>query len=285
MSAGVDIGFARDNPNIRAIIWAGYSGQEGARAIADVVFGKYNPGGRLPLTWHENGYVEMLPMTSMRLRPVDNLVSRPSTLSDQGGRVGKAYDRGKGSKGHYGTAGKAGGLAGRESYHPGRGPGKTGTITGVGRASGQDVTRRVTQGRPRGGPRYFEVPNKALEVPGDSRRLHTSPGRSGRLRRVRDIRVPRPYVQILQWLDSLPIRVWFNLHHTTRKTRISDGISDGILQNSVGNRHFPTENDRRKLRRKYARRRFSDGISDGHFPAAQVRWKVRRKFSDGQLPT
>ncbi|KAK4491596.1 hypothetical protein RD792_002350 [Penstemon davidsonii] len=183
MSAGVDIGFARDNPNIRAIIWAGYSGQEGARAIADVVFGKYNPGGRLPLTWHENGYVEMLPMTSMRLRPVDNLVSRPSTLSDQGGRVGKAYDRGKGSKGHYGTAGKAGGLAGRESYHPGRGPGKTGTITGVGRASGQDVTRRVTQGRPRGGPRYFEVPNKALEVPGDSRRLHTSPGRSGRLRR------------------------------------------------------------------------------------------------------
>ncbi|KAG8385323.1 hypothetical protein BUALT_Bualt03G0030800 [Buddleja alternifolia] len=74
MSAGgVDISFARDSPNIQAIIWAGYPGQEGGHAIADVVFGRHNPGGKLPLTWFENEYTDMLPMTSMPLRPIDAL--------------------------------------------------------------------------------------------------------------------------------------------------------------------------------------------------------------------
>ncbi|XP_075088597.1 beta-xylosidase/alpha-L-arabinofuranosidase 1-like isoform X2 [Nicotiana tabacum] len=74
MSAGgIDISFAKNNPKIKSIIWAGYPGEEGGRAIADVVFGSYNPGGKLPLTWHENSYVDMLPMTSMPLRPIDNL--------------------------------------------------------------------------------------------------------------------------------------------------------------------------------------------------------------------
>ncbi|KAL7211477.1 hypothetical protein ACSBR2_014359 [Camellia fascicularis] len=74
MSAGgVDISFAKDNADINAILWAGYPGEEGGRAIADIIFGKYNPGGRLPLTWYEADYVDMLPMTSMPLRPVDNL--------------------------------------------------------------------------------------------------------------------------------------------------------------------------------------------------------------------
>ena len=45
MSAGgVDISFAKSNPKIHAILWAGYPGAEGGLAIADVVFGKYNPG-------------------------------------------------------------------------------------------------------------------------------------------------------------------------------------------------------------------------------------------------
>ncbi|KAG5254610.1 beta-D-xylosidase [Salix suchowensis] len=45
---------------------------EGGQGIAGVVFGKYNPGGRLPLAWYESSYVDMLPMTSMPLRPVDS---------------------------------------------------------------------------------------------------------------------------------------------------------------------------------------------------------------------
>ncbi|KAJ0017072.1 hypothetical protein Pint_10025 [Pistacia integerrima] len=72
-AGGVDISFAKDNTNIKSILWAGYPGEEGGQAIADVVFGNYNPGGRLPLTWFENDYVNMLPMTSMPLRPIDSL--------------------------------------------------------------------------------------------------------------------------------------------------------------------------------------------------------------------
>ncbi|KAL5226349.1 hypothetical protein ABZP36_014614 [Zizania latifolia] len=70
MSAGgVDVSFAQDNPKIGAVVWAGYPGEEGGTAIADVLFGTYNPGGRLPLTWYKNEYVNKIPMTSMALRP------------------------------------------------------------------------------------------------------------------------------------------------------------------------------------------------------------------------
>ncbi|KAJ4825741.1 hypothetical protein Tsubulata_039088 [Turnera subulata] len=72
-AGGLDISFAKNNPKIGAILWVGYPGERGGPAIADVIFGKYNPGGRLPLTWHEASYVDMLPMTSMPLRPVDSL--------------------------------------------------------------------------------------------------------------------------------------------------------------------------------------------------------------------
>ncbi|XP_058083465.1 probable beta-D-xylosidase 2 [Magnolia sinica] len=72
-AGGVDISFAKNNPKIKAILWAGYPGAEGGQAIADVVYGKYNPGGKLPLTWYNADYVDQLPITSMRLRPVDEL--------------------------------------------------------------------------------------------------------------------------------------------------------------------------------------------------------------------
>ncbi|XVF24229.1 hypothetical protein REPUB_Repub13aG0109700 [Reevesia pubescens] len=83
MSAGgVDISFPflETNPNydyinkkIKAILWVGHPGQEGGRAIADVIFGKYNPGGRLPVTWYKDEYVRRFPMDSMQLRPHDYL--------------------------------------------------------------------------------------------------------------------------------------------------------------------------------------------------------------------
>lgn len=40
-----------DNPNVTAIVWAGLPGQESGNAIADVLYGHVNPGGKSPFTW------------------------------------------------------------------------------------------------------------------------------------------------------------------------------------------------------------------------------------------
>lgn len=45
MSGGpVDITFAKNDPRIVGILWAGYPGQDGGAAIADILFGAANPG-------------------------------------------------------------------------------------------------------------------------------------------------------------------------------------------------------------------------------------------------
>ena len=45
MSGGpIDVTFAKNDPRIAGIVWAGYPGQAGGQAIADIVFGISNPG-------------------------------------------------------------------------------------------------------------------------------------------------------------------------------------------------------------------------------------------------
>lgn len=39
-----------DHPNITAVIWAGVPGQESGNGLVDVLYGSYNPSGRLPFT-------------------------------------------------------------------------------------------------------------------------------------------------------------------------------------------------------------------------------------------
>ncbi|OEL18293.1 putative beta-D-xylosidase 2 [Dichanthelium oligosanthes] len=69
MSGGpIDIAFAQNDPRIAAIIWAGYPGQAGGQAIADVIFGQHNPGGKLPVTWYPQEYLQKAPMTNMAMR-------------------------------------------------------------------------------------------------------------------------------------------------------------------------------------------------------------------------
>ncbi|XP_028781883.1 probable beta-D-xylosidase 2 [Neltuma alba] len=69
MSGGpVDVTFAKNDPRVAAILWTGYPGQAGGAAIADILFGTANPGGKLPMTWYPQDYLTNLPMTNMAMR-------------------------------------------------------------------------------------------------------------------------------------------------------------------------------------------------------------------------
>ncbi|XP_020221134.1 beta-xylosidase/alpha-L-arabinofuranosidase 1-like, partial [Cajanus cajan] len=65
---GMDVSFAKNNDKISSILWVGYPGEAGGAAIADVIFGFYNPSGRLPMTWYPQSYVDKVPMTNMNMR-------------------------------------------------------------------------------------------------------------------------------------------------------------------------------------------------------------------------
>ncbi|KDP27887.1 hypothetical protein JCGZ_18967 [Jatropha curcas] len=64
----IDVSFAKNDPRIGAILWVGYPGQAGGAAIADVLFGTTNPGGKLPMTWYPQSYIAKVPMTNMGMR-------------------------------------------------------------------------------------------------------------------------------------------------------------------------------------------------------------------------
>jgi beta-glucosidase len=52
--SGSALAMNRENENIPAIIEAWYGGQAAGTAIADVIFGDYNPAGRLPVTFYKS---------------------------------------------------------------------------------------------------------------------------------------------------------------------------------------------------------------------------------------
>ncbi|GAA0142029.1 glucosidase [Lithospermum erythrorhizon] len=66
---GMDVQFAKDNPKVTSILWVGFPGEKGGAALADVIFGCYNPSGRLPMTWYPQSYADKVAMTNMNMRP------------------------------------------------------------------------------------------------------------------------------------------------------------------------------------------------------------------------
>ncbi|XP_027085203.1 probable beta-D-xylosidase 6 [Coffea arabica] len=63
----VDVSFAEGDQQIASIIWIGYPGETGGKALSQILFGEYNPGGRLPMTWYPESFTS-IPMTDMSMR-------------------------------------------------------------------------------------------------------------------------------------------------------------------------------------------------------------------------
>ncbi|WP_291856928.1 glycoside hydrolase family 3 C-terminal domain-containing protein [Marinilabilia sp.] len=50
----VEVEEFKNHPNIKGIIWTGYNGQAQGTAMAKILFGDANPGGKLNVTWHKS---------------------------------------------------------------------------------------------------------------------------------------------------------------------------------------------------------------------------------------
>ncbi|KAK5957273.1 hypothetical protein OHC33_001645 [Knufia fluminis] len=72
------------NPNISAIMWGGYPGQDGGTALMNIILGKVAPAGRLPVTQYPGNYINEIGMLDMNLRP--------NETSGNPGRTYKWYD-------------------------------------------------------------------------------------------------------------------------------------------------------------------------------------------------
>ncbi|KAJ5490745.1 exo-1-4-beta-xylosidase xlnD [Penicillium diatomitis] len=65
----VDSSALKENKNVNALVWGGYPGQSGGKAILDILTGKRAPAGRLTTTQYPAKYAEQFPATDMNLRP------------------------------------------------------------------------------------------------------------------------------------------------------------------------------------------------------------------------
>ena len=66
---GIDLTYVRDSPQCASLLWMGYPGQSGGLALASVIFGQYNPAGRLPVTIYPSSYVTSVSMFDMAMHP------------------------------------------------------------------------------------------------------------------------------------------------------------------------------------------------------------------------
>ena len=65
----LDLSPLKNHPKVKGLLWMGYPGQSGGQALAEVLFGDYNPGGRLPHTQYPGSYLDNFSMFDMNMRP------------------------------------------------------------------------------------------------------------------------------------------------------------------------------------------------------------------------
>lgn len=65
----LDLSPIRNTSNVGALVWCGYPGQSGGQAMADVLYGTYNPGGRLPYTIYPASFTSETSMFDRFMRP------------------------------------------------------------------------------------------------------------------------------------------------------------------------------------------------------------------------
>jgi beta-glucosidase-like glycosyl hydrolase len=63
----VEVDQFKDNPNVAGIIWTGFNGQAQGTAMASILFGDVNPGGKLNSTWYKS-VNDLPPITDYNLR-------------------------------------------------------------------------------------------------------------------------------------------------------------------------------------------------------------------------
>lgn len=65
----LDLSAVKANAAIASIMWCGYPGQSGGDAIADAIFGKTNPSGKLSVTWYPQSFADTVSILDMGMRP------------------------------------------------------------------------------------------------------------------------------------------------------------------------------------------------------------------------
>ena len=63
----VDLSRVRSAAGVGAVLWAGYPGQSGGAALANIVMGRVSPSGRLPFTMYPASFAEKVKVTTMRM--------------------------------------------------------------------------------------------------------------------------------------------------------------------------------------------------------------------------